>query len=449
MKMKLDHDVLWLGSKENMNNPASNYAVLWPAYEFTVISYKSEDSGGLQLNPFEKAIFGLAQIGVVEIKNQAKHLHLHESFVAHVHTDLVNKQVLDGNGRVANRAPKIEMRETQFAYRIYQDPWTGNIWPQLGSMEDRKTMTVQVDHGRVTLVVGTSGDPHLIKAFDVSPPRFAPGIPTTDDAFNASREQIRNLNRIKGGVKKSFPQKVKLLPDTRQLVYLCCLNYKGEPGEPQVEDPFGDSTWRPFVRSLVVRANEDPNLSRWIYRDSLETDDFQFSEESQSLSSKFLDLERRLIGTEHGSRNRNLDQVRMDVISLGHEAIDLIWSERTENHSALLLAEQVDFSLISALARTMGFKFSDLSGVIDLKNVCETNSGSLYERCIALLFGFRSDISSTMHSLSEMCPDLFGLLEKAEEGELSRDSDNCLIRAVGALVKAAQFRTDENVERSK
>jgi hypothetical protein len=73
------------------------------------MSYKSEDSGGLHLNPFEKAIFGLAQIGVVEIKNQAKHLHLHESFVAHVHTDLVNMEVLDGNGRVSDRAPKVEI----------------------------------------------------------------------------------------------------------------------------------------------------------------------------------------------------------------------------------------------------------------------------------------------------------------------------------------------------
>ena len=446
MMKKLDHDVLWMGSKERMNNPASNHAVLWPAYEFTVMSYKSEDSGGLHLNPFEKAIFGLAQIGVVEIKNQAKHLHLHESFVAHVHTDLVNMEVLDRNGRVSERAPRVEMKETQFAYRIYQDPWTGNLWPHLGSMEDRKTMTVQADQGKVTLVVGTSGDPHLIKAFEVSPPRIAPEIPTTDDAFNASREQIRNLNRIKGGVKRSFPQKVKLLPDTRQLVYLCCLNHKGEPGRPQVEDPFGDATWRPFVRSLVVRAEEVPSLARWIYRDSAETDEFELLEGNPSLSSRFFDLERKLIGADHGSRNRDLDQVRLDVLSLGHEAIDLIWSCRTENYSALLFGEQVDFSLISALAKTMGFEFSGLIGLIDLKSVCETNSGSLRERCIALLLGFRCDISSTMHRLSGVCPDLFELLEIVDDNRLSRESDECLVRAVGALVEVAQFLADENLE---
>ena len=447
MMKKIDHDVLWLGSKERMNSPASNHAILWPAYEFTVMSYESEDSGGLHLNPFEKAIFGLAKIGVVEIKKQAKHLHLHESFVAHVHTDLVTMQVLDGNGRVSERAPKVETKETPFAYRIYQDPWTGNLWPQLGSMEDRKTMIVQADQGKVALVVGTSGDPHLIKAFEVSPPHFAPEIPTTDDAFNASREQIRNLNRIKGGVKKSFPQKVKLLPETRQLVYLCCLNHKGEPGKPQIEDPFGDSTWRPFVNGVTARAEEIPSLARWIYRDSAETDDFELLEENPSLSSRILDLERKLTGADHGSRNRNLDQVRLDILSLGHEAIDLLWSDRTENFSLLLLGEQVDFSLISALAKTMGFEFSGLIGVIDLKSVCETNSGSLRERCVALLFGFRSDISSTIHRLSGICPDLFGLLEKAEDSELSRESDDCLIRAVSSLVKAAQFLTDENFER--
>lgn len=449
MMKKLDHDVLWMGSKERMNNPSSNHAILWPAYEFTVMSYKSEVSGGLQLNPFEKAIFGLAQIGVVEIKNQAKHLHLHESFVAHVHTDLVNKQILDGNGRVSNRAPKVEMNETQFAYRIYQDPWTGNLWPQMGSMEDRKTMVIQTEQGKVTLVVGTSGDPHLIKAFEVSPPRFAPEIPTTDDAFNASREQIRNRNRIKGGVKRSFPQKVKLLPDTRQLVYLCCLNHKGEPGKPQVEDPFGDSTWRPFVRSLVVRAENDTNLARWIYRDSAEIIDSQLFEENPSLSSKFFELERKLNGSDLESKNRNLEQIRLDVLSLGHEAIDLLWSDRTEDYSSLLLGELLDFSLISAFAKTMGFESSGLTGVMDLNRVCETNSGSLRERCISLLFGFRCDISSTMHKLSGICPDLFGLLEKAEDSELSRESDDCLIRAVGALVKVAQIQTDERFERRR
>jgi hypothetical protein len=197
---------------------------------------------------------------------------------------------------------------------------------------------------------------------------------------------------------------------------------------------------------LVVRAEESPSLARWIYRDSADTDDFELPEENPSLSSRFSDLEQKLIGVNHRSRNRNLDQVRLDVLSLGHEAIDLLWSSRTENYSALLLGEQVDFSLISALAKTMGFEFSGLIGDLDLKSVCETNSGSLRERCIALLLGFRSDISSTLHRLSGLCPVLFGLLEIAEDNEPSRESDECLVRAVGALVEVAQFLADENLE---
>ena len=68
MSPQLKYETLWLDKIESMNNPTSKFAILWPAYEFTVMTYEHRQSDGLDVNPFERAIIGLVENGVDEIK---------------------------------------------------------------------------------------------------------------------------------------------------------------------------------------------------------------------------------------------------------------------------------------------------------------------------------------------------------------------------------------------
>ena len=443
MSPQLKYETLWLDKIESMNNPTSKFAILWPAYEFTVMTYEHRQSDGLDVNPFERAIIGLVENGVVEIKKQAELLNLHEAFVAHLHTDLVNKGILNDGGHLKTKMLQLIGEETQAAFRIYQDPWDGKLWPRLSSAEYRKTMVTETVDGKVGLIVGTTGDPIQIRAFEVMPPQHMPVQPTSDDAAKAMKSWYQIEKNSRGISKKLSQRPIKLFPGTRQLVYLCCLNDQGETGRPVVNDPFGSPSWNFFVSRLTLIANEQPGLGRWLYyKDDRNSDDSELSDE-MIIDSELGHLEERLIGGKGRQRLGDKSQSRLDVKALGHRAVDRIWATRTENYLPLLLDAQSDFVLLCKLATAMGFDSLGLTGATDFKEICESNSGTLRDRCSSLLLAFRPDAPGPLQHLVARCPNIFTLLESAESANPTRESDVGLIKAVWALLNTAEMLAEE------
>lgn len=439
MTKQLKHEVLWLGEIEKMSKPSSVHAILWPAYEFTVITYKNLNSSESVLNPFESAIVGLAEIGYVQIKKQAELLNLHEAFVAHLHTVLVNKKILDGTGNLRSKLKSTTIVETHEAIHMYQDPWSGKLWPQLSYADSRKSMVAEVDGGKIKLIVGTTGDPIEIKAFEVVPPRHVPIFPTSDDASSAMRSWFENGKSGRRNSKNLARKPLKIFPNSQELVYLCCPNHRGELNMPRVDDPFGSQSWKSFSKQVVKVAEEQPGLGWWLYGKTEDGEtDSKLGDDSKN-DSAFTHLRARLIEGNSEYQGGDKTQVRLDLIAMGHESVDRIWENRTQDHSSLLLDSQNDFDLICSLAIATGFETKGLNGASDLSVLVDTNSGSLSERCSALLLGYRSDLPNIMHQLAARCPTIFALLEAAESGYGTRDCDVGLVTAVGALVETVEF----------
>lgn len=438
MKLQLKHETLWLGKKENMNEPSSAHAILWPAYEYTVMIY-SGSSGGPELNPFERAVIGLVEIGIIQIKKQAELLKLHEAFVAHLHTDLINREILDGSGNLKSKLKRQVSKETQMAFHMYQDPWSGQLWHRLSSADYRKTMVAEVEEGKIKLIVGTTGDPIDIKALEVTPPNSLPKYPTSDDASTAMRSWFQIDRSVRKTFRKLKLGPIKIFPNTQQLVYLCCLNQRGEFGKPIVDDPFGLPSWRLFLNRVALVAEEQPSLGWWLYGKSEISEAEPKPVDVVEVDSELNQLKERLNRAPREYRAGDKTQVRLDLKALGHQAIDLIWKNRTQDYSVLLLDAQIDFDLICALAIAIGFEVKGLSSTSNLKAVCESNSGTLRERCTALLLAYRSDLPSVMHHLAEQCPNIFFLLEDAESGYDKKACDLGLVSAVEALVNASKF----------
>ena len=442
MTLQLKHEVLWLSKKEKMSKPSSVHAILWPAYEYTIMIYKILNAGDSELNPFERAIVGLVEIGCVQIKKQAEILNLHEAFVAHLHTVLVNREILDGNGNLKSKLKRLTVEEKQEAFHMYQDPWSGKLWPQLSSADYRKTMVAEVDDGKVQLIVGTTGDPIEIRAFEVNPPRHKPASPTSDDASSAMSSWFDNEKSGRRNSKNLAQKPLKIFPNSQQLVYLCCPNHRGELNMPRVDDPFGSQSWKSFSNQVAKVAEEQPGLGWWLYgkTDDEETDS-KFGDDLKN-DFAFTHLRARLIEGNSEYRGGDKTQVRLDLIAMGHESIDRIWENRTQDHLPLLLDSQNDFDLTCSLAIAIGFETKGLNGASDLSEICASNSGSLSERCSALLLGFRSDLPNVMHQLAEQCPNIFFLLEDAESGHDTTASDLGLVNAVEALVNASKFAAE-------
>ena len=246
------------------------------------------------------------------------------------------------------------------------------------------------------------------------------------------------------GISKKVSQRpIKVFPGTRQLVYLCCLNNQGETGRPEVNDPFGSPSWNFFVRRLTLIANEQPGLGRWLYyKDDRNSDDSELSDE-MIIDSELGHLGERLIGSKGRQRVGDKSQSRLDIEALGHRSVDQIWATRTENYLPLLLDAQSDYVLLCKLARSIGFDTLGLAGASDLKEICESNSGTLRDRCSSLLLAFRPDAPSPLQHLVARCPNIFALLEKGESANPTRESDISLVDAVKALVETAEMLVEE------
>jgi len=426
------NEVLWLSDPKSQNSSRSSHAVLWPAYEFTALVYGNSHNRTTSLDLFERAIIGAISNNILEKEKQAVFLHLQLEFVSHIHDRLQEKELIYKDGKLRTVRPDLSEDRTPVAIRLYQDPWSGKLWPRFVTDKWRRTMPVSGENQRLSVSVGSTGRPIEIKVFVVEHPGKFPVAPSSDDASEVMTIWNRHIrqNKIKG-LKIPIDGPIKVLSDTRQAVHLCCLNDRGTAGKPAVRDPFGGPSWARFTVSLVAQASRSQGLTRWLF--GAQQGEFESTTDADpSILVRANEIVSRITGL--GAQSLSLVQLREDLEALGHEALDILWRNGTENVGSVLLGQDSDIALARSSCNSCGFDTTNFPVGIE---IASDGSGScLIDRFIGVLLRYRADIAGRIHGLARRCPDMLGLLLEVDR-PLGSPRIESLATAVVALAESA------------
>lgn len=432
MSGQVDREVLWVGNPKDYDPPRFGYALLWPAIEFTALVYARPASSGINLDPFERAVLGVARNGRIEVRQQAELLGLNEQFVAHLSMKLMEKGLLTKSGRPTGPAVETPLPPIAHAVRMYQDPFSGAMWPRFTTEQWRRTLLVETRDGRPMVIAGSTGEPIVIRGFQVRDDNGLPPQPTSDDAANALRFWAQQRRGIRlGGLRVTGDSPVKLLPDTSQLVYLCCPNRRGRPRRPDLDDPFGGPTWSQFTRMVLAQTENSQPLARWLY--DLEAPTADSGPDENGTPAQRMDALAERIAESTG---RNWQQLRLDLLAFGNELVDALWAAGTEDVRLLMLDPLSDQELVRRACAAVGFEVERAPRIRDLGEAASGDSLDLGARCGALCLRFPTDVRGPLHGVAERCPDLFDLLGGTGSDRWSRSTAEGLVGALAALTEA-------------
>lgn len=147
--------------------------MLWPAYEYQVVLPEPRER---KINIFQKHIIGLTLAGVTSAELIGRYLNLDPDLAAFILLELRGMGMLDDDYELTQAGQRIidEERQSQepkmTVGRVYQDPWTGKLWPRfLSENRAARLDAVFLEEGRVRLRQGTVGNSHIRDAIVVRP----------------------------------------------------------------------------------------------------------------------------------------------------------------------------------------------------------------------------------------------------------------------------------------
>jgi hypothetical protein len=424
--------ILWLRDAEELEQPAARRAVLWPAIEYTVLVFGREpEQRGHELDPFERAVVGASTANVVSITEQARHLDLDVQFVAHLHRRLIERRIFDEHSRPrAPGAATMEV-ESQLAVHIYQDPWSGSLWPRFVPSDRRRTLP-RSDADRRRILAGTTGAPIEMPAFTVARPRREREAPSADDAIRALRTWTELCIRH-GLPRTELPRQraLRVIADTRADVLVCCPNERATGARPWIQDPFGGPEWSPFIHALMDEARNQAALTGWLFSAGAKS-----PETTRTAGGGELGPRERLRHLEENwdralKRRNHRRATRIELEAIGIAALLMLARRSTRAPTESDDPESLD-RLLTKIAWTVGFQ-GRLGGFGPEPHA---EQGTLRQRCVALLLRFPPDQHGPLHRLADRCPDLFGLLERSAD-ERGMGPLDALREVVAALCDVA------------
>lgn len=444
MLLRDDDTVLWLrDQKELQTKPPPTHAILWPALEYTaLVRAEIGDTTDHKLDPFQRAVLGLARNGITQIAMQADLLDLHPGFVAHIQDRLRTEVLIDDSGRPRVTSSHVA-KSTATAVRLYQDPFTGMLWPCYVTEARRRSLPIEDGEHGPRVDGGTTGDPVPIRVFVVLPHEHRPPPPTADDARAAIQDWSRSLRQQRAERQQIVDDgPVQLITESPQHVYLCCPNGRTSSREPDVADPFGGSSNRPFLRAIADQAATLEPLGRWIYGDAATVLASAPDDAGSSLTGQLgtvisqLQTETARIGSRR--------QLGQDIDLIGHRAIDELWASGTEQIENVAVGLIADRTLLDAFSVQYGFGPRTVPAIADLRAICSGKSAPLAERAAALLMRFRPDIAGPLHRVAPRCPDLYQLLGESDASGSIRGLEQ-RSTAVFALAEEADRLTPDPI----
>ena len=169
---RTDAPVLNMGPRQHVRGVREREYVLWPALAYRVVSPAPADE---DLNFLQKAVLGLCAAGCRSPEELSAQLHIHQDLTALILGELRRRRLIDREGVTERAVEKLRVTDQGLSDAIvagwvFQDPWTGDLWPRFVTTLDY-CQTEADSNGFVSLLLGSTGNPRRRRAFMQVPPR--------------------------------------------------------------------------------------------------------------------------------------------------------------------------------------------------------------------------------------------------------------------------------------
>lgn len=272
---RTDAPVLNLGPRAHVRPVSNREYLLWPALAYRVVSPAAADE---DLNFLQKAVLGLCAAGCRSPEELSARLHIHEELTVLILEELRRRRLIDREGVTERAVTKLRVTDRGrsdaiVAGWVFQDPWTGELWPRFVTSLDY-CQTETDNDGFVSVALGSTGNPRRYRAFMQLPPREA-GIsqPTAIQVLRAAEAHRRSLRRAKESQHSpddSSPidtkrlEKIGLIEPQPRPVFLLTYLYLADTGnladDWYVCEPFGFDPSANFRTDLELRTRESQGL---------------------------------------------------------------------------------------------------------------------------------------------------------------------------------------------
>ena len=272
---RTDAPVLNMGPRRHAGNVRNWEYLLWPALAYRVVSPAPADE---DLNFLQKAVLGLCAAGCRSPEELSAQLHIHQDLTALILEELRRRRLIDREGVTERAAAKLRVTDLGLSDAIvagwvFQDPWTGDLWPRFVTTLDY-CQTEADNDGFVTLLLGSTGNPRRHRAFMQLPPRET-GIsrPTPVQVLRAAEAHRRSLRRVRDSQisqDETSPtdtkrlEKIAFIEPQPRPVFLMTSLYLAEAGnlgdDWYVCEPFGFDPSAKFRTDLELRMRESQGL---------------------------------------------------------------------------------------------------------------------------------------------------------------------------------------------
>ena len=293
--------------------------VLWPSFMYRVVAPEVRDR---QLNVLQKAVFGMCRAGVTTVDGIGARLHIHPDLAEIIAQELLQRGLLNKNGLPSSKGNDVYAQETLDAGalvtgHVFQDPWTGDLWPRFIERLDYVELQQNPTSGFPDLVLGSKGKPRRERAFMVLADELPhPPAPTVSDILRATHRHRSALRRSESyessDEEDTFArasgttlERVSLVDDHPTPVLVTTFIYLAETGDLAGEwhacDPFGLGV-SPTLRRAIERETRSSTPLRAVV---------------ESMLGESLDLQReaqqRLVAEVRAMAFANID----NLLSLG------------------------------------------------------------------------------------------------------------------------------------
>ncbi len=231
--------------------------LLWPAFAWRVVAPEPDTR---RINMFQKAVLGLCRAGSYCPEEMAPMLHLHPRLIETLGRELVGFGWIDAVTGRPTEAGLLALRESeevlgsQVSGWVFQDPWTGELWPHFAVQLRLQEMSSKASSSELYLVVGSPAKCRHEAVLRIDGPENA-AQPSTEAVLRAVRRHKRRAS-LKGylallpigadeqneeatGLKSL--QRISFVSSAPEPVDLVTYGYVPKAGvlQPQICDPFG------------------------------------------------------------------------------------------------------------------------------------------------------------------------------------------------------------------
>ena len=257
---------------------ADRVYLLWPAAAWRVVAPLPTDR---RINILQKAVLGVCRSASYPAAEIAARLHLHPRLIEVIGMELVGSGWVDPATWRPTAKGLAMLEEEESAMEslvsgwLFQDPWTGDLWPFFARQLQLQEAAPVSDRTHVALLFDTAKGTRKSYAWNPDAPQ-SPGQPTTEAILTAVR-RFRRREKLKGsmrlfdsGLEEPLPDgptsmlsRIAFISDQPESAGLVTYAYVPDGGglPPQICDPFGFGCAAEMWRHLQRIAQQDEAAS--------------------------------------------------------------------------------------------------------------------------------------------------------------------------------------------